>query len=422
MGQGRTTGNDKGSAGVCSVICPRKPVQVVALAALAASVVAVREPDAMAQAIERIKDQPSHGQGQEQVPQGDKDPLRGSTFLMDQSMTTSTAGVGFVTPQSYVPVYEWWLSLRPRWNFNDHLRVQARLDYYKELTNSSQTTNYREDNFGDIWTDLVYSTPLATEGPWKDTKVSVGARALWPTSKASQGAGNYVTLGATGGVSQRLTLRGPDAPALNSARLGLSFTYLHPFSDSTTPNNGGFGYTRMDTDEHSFVSHQLSGQPLTEHTLYGVLDTGLDITPKLSATLDFILVNQWHYAPSEASPSQCPVVMGQPACAPRVNDQRYIQLSWLLLSVDYEIIPELSLGLGYYNLANTVAPDGTVRTLFSGGDHSLLWSPDARVFLDVTANLDHIFEDITGRYKSKPGETNGAARTARQQRVLNELR
>jgi hypothetical protein len=393
---------------------------VVALAALgcvSASLVAAGEPDAMAQSIERVKDQPQ-GQGEEQVSEQDKDPLRGSIFIFDQSITTSTADVGLQTPQSQVPLYEWWMSLRPRWNFNDHLRVQARLDYYKEFTNAEQTTNRDEDVFGDLWTDLIYSTPLATEGTWKNTKVSLGARALWPTSKISQAAGIYTTLGATAGISQKFMIRGSDAPVLNSARLGLSFTYLHPFSDSTTPNNPNFQYTRVDTDLRAFTSNQITGQTLSANTLYGILDAGLDITPKLSATLDFILINQWHYAPTSA----CVQIATGPACPPRINDQQYTQQGWVLLSADYEIIPELSVGLGYYNLANTIAPDGTVRTLFGGGEHSLLWSPDARFFLDLTANLDHIFEDFTGTYKSKPGDSTAPARTARQERVLNELR
>jgi hypothetical protein len=391
----------------------------VAAAALVSTVSTAARAQAPTGEQQVVRDQPASQQGFAKVPTGDKDPLRGSTFLFDQSITTATADAGLVTPQSQVPFYGWWLSLRPRWNFNDKLRLQGRFDFYKEFTNSQDTTLQREDVFGDIWTDLIYSTPLATEGRWKDTKVSVGARVLWPTSKVSIDQGIYFTAGATAGLSQKFTLKGPDAPVLNSARAGLTFAYLHPFSDSTTPNSPNFAYTRENVEGFSFVSHQLSGQTLSNHTLYGILDTGIDITPKLSATLDFILINQWHYAP----PSACITITTGPVCPPRINDQQFTQESWFVLQADYEIIPELSLGLGYYNLANTIAPDGTVRTLFGGGDHSLLWSPDARFYFDITANLDKIYEAATGRYKSTPpGKTAAAARTARQERILNEIR
>jgi hypothetical protein len=368
------------------------------------------------------KDQPSTPQPLAAKPaQGDKDPIRGSTFIFDQSITTPTADVGMVTPQSRVPLYEWWLSLRPRWYFTDELRLQARLDFTKEITNSEQTTLYREDVFGDIWTDLVYTKALASPesaSPWKHTKAMVAARLIWPTSKTSLSQGIYLTAGARAGVTQDIPLRGEDAPVLNSARVGLSFTYQHPFSNSTTPNNNlGFEYTRADTDLRSFPSQQLSGQTFVNHTLYGILDLGLNITPKLSTTLDYIAINQWHYAPTSA----CVTIATGPTCPPRNNDQQYTQEGWFILSLDYEVIPEMSVGLGYYNLANAIAPDGTVRTFWDGGDHSLLWSPDARFFFDVTANLDKIFERASGKYNSTTPGTVGPARTARQQRILSEI-
>jgi hypothetical protein len=367
------------------------------------------------------KDQPAQAQTEGKPAAEEKDPIRGSTFIFDQSITTPTADVGLVTPQSRVPLYEWWLSLRPRWYFTDELRLQARLDFTKEFTNSDQTTLYREDVFGDIWTDLVYTKPLAGEesaSPWKHTKAMVAARLIWPTSKISLNQGVYLTAGARAGVTQDIPLRGEDAPVLNSARVGLSFTYLHPFTNSTTPmNTQGPGYISEDTDLRPLNSQQLSGQTFANHTVYGIVDLGLNITPKLSATLDYIMINKWHYAPTSA----CVTITTGPACPPRNNDQQYTQEGWAIFSIDYEVIPELSLGIGYYNLANAIAPDGAVRTLWDGGDHNLLWSPDARFFFDVTANLDKIYERASGRYKPTEGPV-GPTRVARQQRILNEIR
>ena len=91
----------------------------------------------------------------QRAPAESSDPLRGSTFIFDQSVSTQTIRLDPSVPLSYVPYYGWWLSLRPRWNFNDHLRVQARFDYYKEFTNREDTTYYRQNVFGDIGTDLV---------------------------------------------------------------------------------------------------------------------------------------------------------------------------------------------------------------------------------------------------------------------------
>ena len=65
--------------------------------------------------------------------------------------------------------------------------------------------------------------------------------------------------------------------------------------------------------------------------------------------------------------------------------------NWVILGVDYALFDELDLGLGYYSVASQIAPDGQRRTLF--GSDNLFWSPDARVFFDITANLDALFDD-----------------------------
>jgi hypothetical protein len=378
---------------------------VVAVAALVAAVlvpVGVR-------AQQRARDEPAEAHGAENVPEGDKNPIRDSIFIFDQSMTTQTAGLENAE-QSNVPFYGWWLSLRPRWNFSDHFRVQARFDYYKEFTNSQNTTYRYEDVFGDIWTDAVYSRPLAEEGRWKNTKVSLGARVIWPTSKISMAQGTFLTFGPMVGVRQKFPIRGDDAPWLNSARVGLSATYLYAVTRDTTGATSSLSYPTQDVEGRPLFSGQLTGQTLAQHTLYGIVDTGVQITPKLGLTVDWILINQWHYTPSNTTIQ----IASGPANATSLRpDNQFTQLGWFLTELEYELIPEVSLGLGYYNLANTVGPNGQANSLFGGGENNFLWSPDARVFFDVTANLDKIFEDATGKYKAKPGQTAEAARAAR---------
>ncbi len=341
---------------------------------------------------------------------GSKKPLskriEGSTFRFDQSMTTQTAQLEPSPELSYVPLYEWWFSLRPKYWFDDHFSAWARLDLYKELTNNQATTDLHEDVFGDIWTGGGWTTKL---GPHKRTKVDAGVRALWPTSKASQGSGIYVTTGVSGGVTQAIPIR--PKPLLSEAHVGLGLLYLHPFSRATTPvSYGNFGYVRQDVDSQSFVSDQLRGSTLVNHRLIASFDSGLEITPKLSLSLDMIFINEWHYAPTGN-------VTVQPQNAPPVpvgsnpDATTFTQSTWFLTSVDYSLFDEVSLGLGYYNLANVLAPDGHQRGIF-GGDN-VWWSPDARVFFDVTVNLDAIWHDVGERGEA----TKKAAREARVRHI-----
>jgi hypothetical protein len=365
--------------------------------------------DAAAQGTTREPEEP-HGA---ENPNG-IDPLRGSIFLFDQSLSTQTAHLEPQPQQSYVPFYGWWLSLRPRWSFTPRFRVQARLDFYKEFTNSQPTT-YRDENvFDDLWTDAVYTAPVAESGRWSHTTWTLGARAQWPTSKASQGAGIYVTLGAFAGVAQDLRVLPDRFPVFRTARLGLRFGYLHAFSNAQTPTSyGNYGYLRQDTDEHSFVSDQISGQTLVAHQFYALAEGAVRITPKLELGLSLVWIDQWHYPPPPAT-----VATGTgPYQVPRNGDEQFTQLIWDVVSLEYDLFPEVTLGLGYYNLTNSIAPDGQVRSPFAGGQDSAFWSPDARIFFDITANLDTIFEDATGRARWGQGEGAAAARSARAQSI-----
>jgi|HubBroStandDraft_1064217.scaffolds.fasta_scaffold17152_3 hypothetical protein len=318
-------------------------------------------------------------------------PFRGSAFTFDQSITTQTADIG-TTPQTYAPLYELWFSFRPRYWFDEHWALRGRFDYSKQLTNNQQagdylTTKNQADVFGDIWTDLIYTTKL--DSLWPGTTVLGGVRALWPTSQVSQAAGTYVTLGVVGDVGHTFTLRGEDAPVLNSVRFRIALSYQHAFTEATTPTYyGNFAYTREDVDDQSFISDQISGQTLVNHRLATILEGALRVTPKLSVVADGVLIDNWHYAPT---PNQCIATTTGCAQIPTGNDQQFIEDTWLLLDVDYALLDEVDLGFGYYNLANALGPDGQRRGLW--GTDNIWWSPDARFFFDVTANLDAIFDD-----------------------------
>jgi hypothetical protein len=328
-------------------------------------------------------------------------PWRGSTFLFDQSMTTQTAHLDTSPQLSYVPLYELWFSFRPRYYFSDHVYVWARFDLNKEMTNSGDTTNYREDVFGDIWTDLRYTTPI--EAINKNFRTTVGLRAMWPTSKESQGSGIYVTTGLTAAAQQKIVLNGESAKFLNSADLSLSVAYSHPFSRATTPTDPNLNYVRSNTEGRSFVSDQLRGTPLSNHTLLAAIHGGLQITPKLGAGLDMIWINQWHYS----APGGITVpISGGDVFVPRsADDTLFTQRTWFIASAEYALLDELSLGLGYYNLASEIAPNGQRRGIV-GGD-VIWWSPDARVFFDVTVNLDKFYEWAAGSKGKAPASKVG---------------
>jgi hypothetical protein len=323
-------------------------------------------------------------------------PFHGSALFFEQSMTTQTADVG-MTPQSYVPLYELWLSLRPRYWFDNHWSVRARFDYTKELTNNQTTTLYRQDVLGDTWTDAVYSAKL--DGIWKKgSTADVGLRVIWPTSLASEAEGIYFRTGPRAGIGHDFELRSEDSYWLQSAHVGLAGAYLRTVASATTPTSyAGFAYTRENAEGVSFLSDQISGATLIRDELQLVLEGDLSITPRLGFKTFFAFFNQWHDLPATTTP----IATGTGGYAvPYSGDVQVTQMLWFLVDFDYQLIDELALSVGYYNLTNAVAQDGQSRTLF--GSDNIWWSPDARFSFTVTANLDVLYDDATRHHRPAP--------------------
>ena len=316
--------------------------------------------------------------------------FHGSYILFDQSVTTQTIGLGS-DYQSADPVYEWWVRFAPRYYLHetkdDDLSVNAWFNLYHEFTNSDETTQKNETVIGATSLWLQYARKIHRDGEYV-TAISVAPlRLMLPTDKASRASGMLFGAGASVGISQTIPIQGKSAPALESARLGVSLIYNHPFTRATTAVNEDLDRTRQDAAGRTFLSDQLRGGTMPNHSLNVAATAGLQITPKLSFSTSYILLNSWSYRPTDASCAVqtltgC-VAVGENPDAPnfRVN-------TWLLTSLDYDLVNELSLGLGYYNFTGQLGPDGQRR--------NPLWSPDARVFFTVTANLDAVYERAVG--------------------------
>jgi hypothetical protein len=292
--------------------------------------------------------------------------------------------------------------LRPRYWFDEHWSVRARFDYTKELTNAQTTTAYRQDVFGDLWTDVVYATPI--DPVWKRTLVDAGLRAVWPTSLSTEASGTYVQTGVRAGAAHEFEIHGDSAPWLNNAHLALRTVYLHSFGNATTPTDyGTFTFTRQNVDEFSFISDQIAGQTNVSDLVWLVLEAGLQIAPRLSLSGFGVLFNQWHYNPSVATVATAT----GPYTVPGGPGPQFTQNIWLVGSLDWLILDELELSAGYYNLAGSIAPDGRQRDFF--GPETFWWSPDARLFFSATANLDVLYDDARKRGCGAGGNCQRAA-------------
>jgi hypothetical protein len=318
------------------------------------------------------------------APPGDETPSRwrGSILLFDQSLTTQTVGVGG-DYQSYDPTYEWWLAIKPKYTpferQNDSISLNLWLNFYLELTNSDTTTEYHELLVGPTYLWATYGRTLRDVRGYK-TSVAIGPRANLPTDKAAYDTGQLIELGAIGSASQTFPLRGEDARALRAARLAVGAIYGHPFDRFTAPVNGDLQQLRQDVDGQSVIDDQIAGEMNVRDALSLSFLGELQILRRLSLSLSYVVINQWRYSPTSV---QLASLTG-PAVAMSIPDPTtYTVKTWLTASAAYDLSDELSVSVGYYNLANQLAPDGTRR--------SPLWSPSARFFLTLTANLDAVY-------------------------------
>lgn len=331
----------------------------------------------------------------------------GSVFFADQSVNSETVGLG-KDYQSRNPSFQMWLSIRPRINLitkpKDKLSLTGRLDATKELTDGDDTTEYRQTTLGDAWLNLTYSRTLVRKNGWM-TSLSLGPRVILPTSLASQGSGVYLTLGGGAGILQMIPLnRGSEW--FPSARLLGSAYYTHAFTDSTTGVNDDVARRRSTTSPNiSSLNNQLSGGLLAAHQVLSVLDTGVQITPKLGLTFDTIFIQRWGYRPTDATVDLQTGPVRVDSGVNNQSPQNYRLSIYILASIDYQLTDELNLSANYYNFANTIGANGQRQSMF--------YAPEgARVSLTATVGLDALYERIRGT-DAKGGNAAAGSRIAK---------
>ena len=349
---------------------------------------------------------------------------RGTTFSADQSVSSETAGIGR-DYQSSNPSYQLWFSLRPRvYLFSDSLpdghsmNVNARLDMYKEITDSDDTTRRRENYFGDIWLTGSYAVRVNDSKKYPTT-IAGGPRVLLPTSVASRGAGTYLTAGGGLSVSQGIHLSSGDY--FSEAHVGLIGYYTKPITPNTTAVSSDLSRDRIATDGRTLKDNQLSGGYLVNHQLLSIMDAGLQITPKAGFSVDMIFLHQWRHgakgsggcdgggaAVTTQTGTRCAI------SAEANKDPQTLRVSaFPVISFDYQVLDELNLAVGYYNFTNLIGPDGKSRSFFYAPESS-------RFFLTATLSLDVLYKTIVGSEDDKGGAA-VQGRLSQRQKMLQNL-
>jgi hypothetical protein len=329
------------------------------------------------------KDEPASGAAKPEEKEPPLNPFAGSLLLFDQSFTKNSLDKN--AQLSYVPEYEWWISPRVYYNFTKQFKIGARFDFFKEWTNAEETTYKHEWRYGDPWLSASYADKLKFISP--KLKGSIGLTLRPGISKDSRGAGQYFTFGPGGSLTYAFDITGEKGKVFKTGTVGASVSYSKAFTRCTTACDAGFSRSR--TNSQGVVSDidQLRSGSLTGGTLLYALNGGLEVADGLNMSASIIYFTQFLYDLADA-----PNTTGAETTS--YDNTRIRQFSWYLLSLDYDLLKEVTLSAGYYNLNNVLGPDGKYR--------NPLWSPDARIFFSVTLNLDSVYDRVRGKTEEKP--------------------
>ncbi len=280
-------------------------------------------------------------------------PWRGSVSF--RNMTSLTA-FDQSYEQSYLPSETLGALITPRYAFNDTMSIGLWQYATVELTNTANTTYYREPTLSDTIVSFAWTALNTAANAAKDDKptsafvLSVQGVLGLPTSKASLAKNLYVAPGI--GVGGRYRW--------HDLTVGLTTRFQHSFYKSTTMQYDAQPITTC-TGEAFGCSPSLlsSGVRSSENRILAIGSLGYSFTEKLSVSLSAGEIMDWVPALTSAS---VPVAGVGKVDVPAGDDQRFRALMYWGAGVDYSILPWLGAGIGIETYNSQLKLDSTYET------------------------------------------------------------
>ena len=188
----------------------------------------------------------------------------------------------------------------------------------------------------------------------------------------------------------------PSSAGLQGGAFGITTSYTHTFTTATTATNPELRRVRLEPDGRTHPGNQLTGAAFPEHELsIGALAIA-DITEKFQLWLDASYRPTWVYG---FSPVNVTGPVGTTPAARIADPTTYVVTTSFAANLYYDLIPELTIGFGYENVALQPGPDGLRRSIF--------YSPGAQFHLVLWGHLDSVYVTLAGQ--REPTETKHTA-------------
>ena len=336
-------------------------------------------------------------------------PWRFTLLRVDQSVSAQTVGVG-KDYQTYNPSYDMTLLFRPRWYlYEDEMQnvsLRGEAGFFHEFTNSDVTTERGESSLTDAQLVATCARTLHRNRAYR-TEVSLRAPLLtFPTSKVSARSGAVLGVGANFTIAQDVPLAGAKSRLFQSATSALRVGYAHTFTKAIVPANAELRRRRADPEGRLLIDDQFGTPAFPEHegSVRLVFDVG--VSERVRWGTAFTWLPLWKYELPETQ--ICTVATGCVEPDSVEDPQRFVVTTVFESEVAWQLIDELVLAAGYSNLTSQVGTSGERRNMF--------YSPFARFYLSVTANLDEIYLTATGRKAPVRDENDLSRRRVRASR------
>ena len=307
----------------------------------------------------------------------------GSVFIFEQSVTPDTLDKN--AQLSRVPSYQWSLSFRPRYYIVPTLSVRLRMDLDLEWLNAADTTRAHEALFGDTRLDVAYNPPDI----W-GIKSTVSARAMLPTSKDTIAQGSVIQLGPVVSL-----IRPFDDVKVGGFKIG-SFEVTagaYTLFNLAQYTSGGVGtsFSCTSMDYTPTYCSENTGRMNPRVSLVGSLAGKYSPIPEISLGLSYTQLNAWAY--------DTPTVTTKDKWGRTVtlddgkNDTRFRQSEWAVVSIDYDPVDWLSLGVSYATLRSVLDPNSHYgNPFYSPGGNS-------RLAFAATFNLDASYDKVARHFQ-----------------------
>lgn len=266
----------------------------------------------------------------------------------------------------YNPIWYHQLSLRPEWHFGSQLFLRARIDLAQEFTASDVTTRRNEVEWSDLSLDVGAT---GWEDPFAKVKFAGTLRLIGGLSRNSAAETKIMSVGPGVSVSRKF-------PVLSGITVRYDARYTQRFHRFTTRQNAGPSISAACFDPGAIECSVLSQEPVRNIRADLSHGPSLSFSPleKVSLSAQFQMFRGWLY---RLPPSELDAQVANP-----LPDNATRDLWGFNLGVNYQVLPELDVGIASNTYAAQLSPDSTRRSPF--------FNRFTTVGLDVTLDVESL--------------------------------